>query len=115
MNASVSYHVHAIKTRFNLFYKFTGKKPQLVTGKNAANQPALLIAETDAYQLADFTATTRVNKYLSVNAGVKNIFDVTNVNNNAAVSTSVHNAGYNVAIGYGRSYFVGLNFQWNKK
>ena len=115
VNASVSYNVPAIKTRFNLFYKFSGKKPQLVTGKNAANQPALLIAETDAYQLADFTATTKVNKYLWVNAGVKNIFDVTNVSNNAAVSTSVHNAGYNVAIGYGRSYFVGLNFQWNKK
>ncbi|MEO6255018.1 MAG: TonB-dependent receptor [Ferruginibacter sp.] len=115
VNASISYHVHIIKTRFNLFYKYTGKKPQLVTGKNAANQPALLIAETDAYHLADFTGTTKINKYLSVNAGVKNLFDVTNINNNAAISTSVHNAGYNVAIGYGRSYFVGLNFQWNKK
>ena len=115
VNASISYNVNVIKTRFNLFYKYSGKKPQLVTGKNAANQPALLIAETDAYHLADFTGTTKINKYLSVNAGIKNIFDVTNVNNNAAVSTSVHNAGYNVAIGYGRSYFVGLNFQWNKK
>lgn len=115
VNASVSYNVNAIKTKFNLFYKYTGKKPQLATGTNAANQPALLIAETEAYHLADFTGTTKINKYLSLNAGVKNIFDVTNVNNNAAVSTSVHNAGYNVAIGYGRSYFVGLNFQWNKK
>jgi len=115
VNASISYNVNIIKTRFNLFYKFTGKKPQLVTGKNGANQPALLIAETESYQLADFTGTTKINKYLSVNAGIKNIFDVTNVSNNAAVSTSVHNAGYNVAIGVGRSYFVGLNFQWNKK
>jgi outer membrane receptor for ferrienterochelin and colicins len=115
LNASVSYNVNAIKTRFNLFYKYTGKKPQLVTGTNAANQRALLIAETEAYHLADLTGTTKINKYLSVNAGVKNIFDVTNVSNNAAVSTSVHNAGYSVAIGYGRSYFVGLNFQWNKK
>ncbi len=115
LNASISYNVDIIKTRFNLFYKYTGKKPQLVTGKDAANQLALLIAVTDAYSLADFTGTTKINKYLSVSAGIKNIFDVTNVSNNAAVSTSVHNAGYNVAIGYGRSYFVGLNFQWNKK
>ena len=115
VNASISYNVNIIKTRFNLFYKYTGKKPQLVTGKNAFNQPALLVATTESYQLADFTGTTKINKYLSVNAGVKNIFDVTNVSNNAAASTSVHNAGYNVAIGYGRSYFVGLNFQWNKK
>lgn len=115
VNASISYHVNIIKTRFNLFYKYSGKKPQLVTGKNAANQPALLIAETESYHLADFTGTTKINRYLSFSAGVKNIFNVTNVSNNAAASTSVHNAGYNVAIGYGRSYFAGLNFQWNKK
>jgi outer membrane receptor for ferrienterochelin and colicins len=56
-----------------------------------------------------------LNKYLAVSAGVKNIFDVTNVSNSAVNSGSIHNAGSTVAIGYGRSYFIGLNFQWNKK
>jgi outer membrane receptor for ferrienterochelin and colicins len=115
LNASVSYNLAKLKTRFNLFYKFTGKKPQLVTGKNTANQQVLLIAETDAYHLADLTANTQINKFISFSAGVKNIFNVTNVSNNAAASTSIHNAGYALAIGYGRSYFAGLSFQWNKK
>ncbi len=115
LNTSVGYQVNRLKTKFNLFYKLTGKKPQFVTGKNAVNQSVLLIAETAAYHLADFTSTTQINKYLNVTAGIKNIFNVTNVNNSAAASTSIHNAGYAVAIGYGRSYFVGLNFQWNKK
>lgn len=115
LNTSIGYQVNRLKTKFNLFYKFTGKKPQFVTGKNAATQSVLLIAETAAYHLADFTSTTQINKYLNVTAGIKNIFNVTNVNNSAAASTSIHNAGYAVAIGYGRSYFVGLNFQWNKK
>jgi outer membrane receptor for ferrienterochelin and colicins len=115
LNAAVTYNLEILKTKFNLFYKFTGKRPQLVTGKNTTNQPVLLIAETDAYHLADFTTNTRINKFISLSAGVKNIFNVTNINNNAAASTSVHNAGYALAIGYGRSYFAGINFQWNKK
>ena len=115
LNASLSYNLSKLKTKFNLFYKFTGKKPQLVTGKSVSNQPVLLIAETGAYHLADFTTFTQINKFISFSAGVKNIFNVTNVRNNAAGSTSIHNAGYALAIGYGRSYFAGLTFQWNKK
>jgi outer membrane receptor for ferrienterochelin and colicins len=115
LNASVSYNITKIKTKFNLFYKFTGKRPQYVTGKNASNQSVLLISQTASYNLADFTGNTQINKWLGVTAGIKNIFDVTNVNNSAAASGSIHSAGSSVAIGYGRSYFVGLNFQWNKK
>jgi outer membrane receptor for ferrienterochelin and colicins len=115
LNASVSYMLQAIKTKFNLFFKYTGKRPQYVTGKNASGQNVLTIAETENYNLADFTTTTQLNKYLAVSAGVKNIFDVTNVSNSAVNSGSIHNAGSTVAIGYGRSYFIGLNFQWNKK
>jgi outer membrane receptor for ferrienterochelin and colicins len=115
LNAVVSYRLDKIKTSFSLFYKLSGKKPQLVTGVNSANKAVLLIAETDAYSLADFTGTTKINKYLSVNAGVKNIFDVTDVRNDAPTSNSIHNGGYNVSIGYGRSYFAGLSYQWNKK
>lgn len=115
LNASVSYMVSRIKTKFNLFYKLSGKKPQYVTGKNASSQNVLTIAETESYQLADFTANTQVNRYFGITAGVKNIFDVTNINNNATVSGSIHNAGNSVAIGYGRSYFIGLNFQLTKK
>jgi outer membrane receptor for ferrienterochelin and colicins len=115
LNASVSYMLQAIKTKFNLFYKYTCKRPQYVTGKNASGQNVLTIAETENYNLADFTTNTQLNKYLAVSAGVKNIFDVTNINNSAVNSGSIHNAGSTVAIGYGRSYFIGLNFQWNKK
>jgi outer membrane receptor for ferrienterochelin and colicins len=115
LNASVSYNITKLKTKFNLFYKFTGKRPQYVTGTNSSNQSVLLIAETASYHLADFISNTQINKFLGVTAGVKNIFDVTNINNSATASGSIHNAGNAVAIGYGRSYFIGVNFQWNKK
>lgn len=115
LTTSISYNITPIRTKLNLFYKFTGKRPQYVTGRNASNQSVLLIAETESYHLADFTTNTQINKYIGFTAGVKNIFDVTNVSNSAASSNSIHNAGTAVSVGYGRSYFVGLNFQWNKK
>ncbi len=115
INTSVTYAVTALKTKLSLFYKYTGKKPQLVTGKNTANQPVLLTTEIAAFHLADFTAYTTLSKYISITAGARNIFDVTNVSNSAASSNSIHSSGNSVAISYGRSYFLGLNFQWSKK
>ena len=115
LSTSVSYTVSKLKTKLNLFYKYTGERPQYVTGKNTANQPVLLISKTGAYHLADFISNTQINKYIGFTAGVKNIFDVTNVNYSVASTGSIHNAGNAVSVGYGRSYFIGLNFQWKKK
>lgn len=115
LSASINYSVNKIKTKFSLFYKYTGTRPQYVTGTSTSGQDVLYIAETAGYHLADLTANTAVNKYISIAAGVKNIFDVSNVNNTAASSGSIHNAGGAVAISYGRSYFIGLNLQWNRK
>ncbi len=115
VTATLSYNASALKTKFNVLYKYTGLKPQYVYGKNASNQQVLYIAETDAFNWADFTAVTSVNKYINVTAGVKNIFDVINVNNTATASGSIHSSAGPVMVGYGRSYFIGLNFQWNKK
>lgn len=112
---TASRYIPLLKTKLNLFYKFTGKKPQYVTGTNAASQEVLYIAETAGFSFADFTTFTQLNKYVAVQAGMKNIFDVTNVNNTAASSGSIHSSAGSVPVSYGRSYFIGLNFQWNKK
>ncbi|HNO99661.1 MAG TPA: TonB-dependent receptor [Ferruginibacter sp.] len=116
LSASVSYTVKPIQTKLNLFYKYTGRRPQYVTGTSTSGQSVLYVAETAAYNLADFTFNTVLNKYITVSGGVKNIFDVNNVNTNAASSSgSIHNAGSSIAINYGRSYFIGLNLHWNRK
>ena len=112
INANVMYHIRKIKTIFSLFYKFAGENPAFVTGTQN-NQPAILLTKMSSYNLADLTATTTINKYISTNIGIKNLFDVINVNN-TAVSSGVHSGGNTRAIGYGRSYFIGINFQWNK-
>lgn len=113
--ASVNYAVNLLKTKFSLFYKYTGSKPQYVNGTNRSGQSVLYIAEAAAYHLADLTFNTTLTKYVSVSGGVKNIFDVNNVNTTAAASGSLHGSGNSLAINYGRSYFIGLNLQWNGK
>lgn len=114
LTASASYRVDLLRSKFNLFYKYTGKRPQYVTGKNAGNQAILYIAETAPFHMADVTSNTVINKYISITAGVKNLFDVNNINNSAGPSGSLHSAGNTVSIGYGRSYFMGLQLQWSK-
>ncbi|MFN8252528.1 MAG: TonB-dependent receptor [Ferruginibacter sp.] len=115
INAAISYDATPLKTKFSLLYKFTGTKPQYVYGKNSSGQQVLYIAKISSFNWADFTATTTVNKLVSVSAGVKNIFNINNVNNTATSSGSIHSGAGPVPVSYGRSYFVGLNFQWNKK
>ena len=113
INSNVAYNVKNWRTKFALFYKYTGEKPAFTFGTNPAGQDIIYVAKTSSYNLADFTVTTGINKWLTVNGGVKNIFNVTDVVN-TAVSTGIHNSNGPLAVSYGRSYFLGLSVQWNK-
>jgi len=113
INSNIIYNITRIKTSLGFFYKFIGTKPAFVTG-TLNNQPAVILTKTSSYHLADLTATTVINKFISTSIGVKNLFDVTTVAN-TAVSSGLHSSNGARAIGYGRSYFIGLNLQWNKK
>ena len=113
LNSDIIYNIRRFKTKLGLFYKFIGNKPAFSAGTQNS-QPAIILTSTSSYNLADFTINTAVNKYITVNAGVKNLFDVTNVANTAPAG-SIHSTGGAMAIGYGRSYFLGLNLQWSKK
>ena len=116
INSNITYNLKKIHTSFGLFYKFTGKKPAFSYETTGVTQPGYYVTETNSYNLADFTVTTRVNRFASIAAGVKNIFDVNNVNSTTVVSSnSAHSSGGALAVSYGRSYFLGLNLQWNKK
>jgi outer membrane receptor for ferrienterochelin and colicins len=114
VNSNIMYDVKKWKTKFGLFYKYTGARPSFAFGTNTNGQDIIYVAKTSSFNLADFTVTTAINKWLTVNGGVKDIFDVTDVTN-TAVSTGIHNSAGPLAVSYGRSYFLGLSFQWNKK
>lgn len=55
-----------------------------------------------------------VLKYLTVNAGIKNLFDITQLTNTSASSGGAHSSGGAIPYSYGRSYVLGLSFNWSK-
>ena len=112
VNSTIGYDFSKVGMTMNLFYKLTGKLPfyQFAT---INGQQQLILAQTDSYNWMDFTVTKKLFKLFTINAGIKNIFDVTLVNNTAV--GGVHGTTGAQPIAYGRSYFAGLSFNWDKK
>ncbi|SEN23149.1 outer membrane receptor for ferrienterochelin and colicins [bacterium A37T11] len=112
VNANLLYHLKKIRTDVSLFYKFNGKLPSYET--TIENEETIIHrAERSAYHIADFTINKYINNRLSLAGGVKNLFNVTNVRNTSADVGGAHSTGGPVPLGYGRSFFLGLNFQFS--
>jgi outer membrane receptor for ferrienterochelin and colicins len=115
VNSNITYNIKKIKTSLGLFYKFVGVAPNLSNDPTGREQ-GLFPTKTSSYNLADFTITTNANKHFTLQAGIKNLFDVTSVNSNTVISSNLsHNNSNALLVNYGRSYFLGLVFQFNKK
>lgn len=105
------YEWHKQNMTFAFFYKYSGKLPIYVLTET--NEFAKTIMQD--YNTADASITrTFFNKLIGVSIGVKNIFDVKNIN--GVTSGSAHSSGGNsVSVGTGRSYFVKLDINFNTK
>ena len=113
VNSFISYSFPAIGLDLNLFYKLTGKLPyyQITAGNG---QSTFHLVQTDAYHWADLTVNKKIFSLLKLNAGIRNLFNVSTVNNTAIISGAHSSAGAK-PIGYGRSFFAGLIFNWQTK
>ncbi|HEU4555867.1 MAG TPA: TonB-dependent receptor [Chitinophaga sp.] len=109
VNANITWQLLRMGGTVSLFYKFSGVRPtyELATVNNAE---AVHLAKTAAFHYADVTASKRVNKYLTLQAGVKNVFNVDRLKNTSADIGQAHSTGGPVLMWYGRSYFLGLRF-----
>jgi outer membrane receptor for ferrienterochelin and colicins len=113
VNTNVSYVFPKLDATVNLAYKFSGKRP--VYEIDATNN-SVRLARTGAFSLADLMISKSILKTLTLNAGVRNLLDVTTVSNSAVASGAVHSTGAGpVPMNYGRSYVVGLSFNWTKE
>jgi len=110
VNGTVLYRFKKLKADIGFFYKFTGKLPSYST--TAAGD--IYLSEISSYHWADLTVGKRLLKYLSLQAGVKNLFNVKRVGSTVQ-NGGAHSTGGAVLTGYGRSCFVGLSFQWSKR
>jgi outer membrane receptor for ferrienterochelin and colicins len=110
VNSNLGYSFSKIGLDINLFYKFTGQRPFYVL--NGSQQ--VVLSKRESYSWSDFTVNKKLFRYFVINGGIRNLFDVKGVNSTIAGS-SVHGSNGVTSIGYGRSYFAGLVFNWNKK
>ncbi len=88
----------------NAFIKYTGAKTVFNINQESGE---IVESQIDAFSLADIQLSRSfANKRVQINVGVKNVFDVQNVQNQVQ-SGGVHAGGSsNLAIGTGRSYFL---------
>ncbi len=111
VNANISYEFKNIGLGANLFYKYTGE-----TAFYSVDSTGNFIRSAfKAYHTADFSLNKKLGKYLQLNAGVRNLFDVSRVGVSSSVSSGVHNnSGLSRSIATGRSYFASVVFNINK-
>lgn len=116
VNVEIMYHLNATKTKINLFYKFTGRRDNYVaTTDPVTKELVLTLGRRQAYHTADLNIQQHIHAMLSITAGVRNLFNVSTLQN-SAVSGSVHGSGSNsMPFSYGRSYFMSLNVNFNNK
>ncbi len=112
-NTAIGYSFSKIGLDANLFYKFTGKQPSYVMQGSD-----IVLAEMKGYQMADITVNKKfkmaVLKYFNLSAGVRNLFDVVRVNTNVVSTGGIHTGSGARNLGYGRSFFAGILFNWEK-
>lgn len=108
VTASITYKFTG--TEIALFYKYTGKREKYIYN---ARTNVLSRGGMDGFHWADLTISRKVGKYIQIQAGVKNIFNVTTLENTAAEVGHASNST-SALIGVGTSYFVGMNFNFGR-
>ncbi|GGM77667.1 TonB-dependent receptor [Dyadobacter beijingensis] len=110
INANLLYNFKKAGASINLFYKYSGKRPVYET----TDQVNVHLAETEGFHMADLTLSKTLGKQLNLLGGIKNLFDVTSLQNSSTDTGGAHSTGGAVPMSFGRSYFLGLSFQFTK-
>ncbi|MFZ6010933.1 MAG: TonB-dependent receptor plug domain-containing protein [Bacteroidota bacterium] len=112
LNASAGYDFKKIGTKLSFYYKYTGSLPayELATSNG---QETIRLAKMADYHWADVSVGKHVGKFITITGGVRNLLNVKQVNSTSLAAGS-HNPAGPRPVGYGRSYFLSLNFQWKK-
>lgn len=113
VNSTLTYLIPWIKTDISVFYKWTGALPGFEMGTDGEGNPMPRQIVLDGFHWMDITMKRSILPSLSVNLGVRNALNVTNVQSSTE-SGGGHSAGPSRPIGYGRSYFLSLQYQFSK-
>jgi len=106
VRSNIRYTFQPIGLTASVFYKYTGNTPQFILASDNSIQQS----EIQGFQMADASLQRKFwNNRLELTFGVKNIFDITNINSISSGGT--HSSGGFQSISTGRSYFGSLKIQ----
>lgn len=107
-NASASYLFPTIDTRLSARLKYNGEIERYI--QDQVTQ-AYVRGKQDSFTWLDVSAQKSFfDRSLELTLGVRNLFDVVQVNNTAMIGQSHDAADTSLLMGHGRSYFVKLAF-----
>jgi outer membrane receptor for ferrienterochelin and colicins len=110
VTVSSSYRFVKPDITLSLYYKYTGSAPQL-----AFDTRLITWGWIDPYNMMDFTASHGFwNSRIRLSAGVKNIFNTTTIPTTGSGGGAHSSGDGSMSVGYGRTAFVKLSFQFNK-
>ena len=96
-----------------VFYKYTGSLPAYETGIDASGAGTVFLTKRDGFHMADLTVTKAAGRFLTLQGGVRNLFDVVRIQSTSS-GGAAHSSGGPVLTAFGRSYFAGISFQWSR-
>lgn len=113
VTATGSYNIPKGGWNFSIYYKYTGRTPypEIV---NVNGEQVVNIAKVDAYHWADATIQKELFKNLTATFGVRNLFNITNVNSTSLAVSGAHSSGPIRPIGSGRAYYLSLSYIFNQ-
>jgi outer membrane receptor for ferrienterochelin and colicins len=113
VNSNITYTLPKINGSISLFYKYTGSLPSYkLTVENDPN--SVKLTKIGDFHTADLMLNKNLFKSLTINAGIKNLFNVTQLSNTSTATGGAHSTGGDVPYSYGRSYVLGLTYNCNK-
>ncbi len=111
VTATASYKTLAGGWVFSMYYKYTGRTPYYAITTVNGEQVASLV-KIDAYQWADASVQKQLSKQFTTTVGIRNLFNVMNINSTGAATGSTHSSGPVRPIGSGRAYYLSLNYMF---
>ncbi|KQM66199.1 TonB-dependent receptor [Pedobacter sp. Leaf216] len=110
INSNITYTLAKLRGSISLFYKYTGALPsyQLITENSTST---VKLVKISGFHTADLMLNKNLFKSLTINAGVKNLFNITQLANSSTASGGAHSTGgATVPYSYGRAYVLGLSY-----
>lgn len=95
-----------IDTKFSIYYKYTGRMPSFMIKDNVVTEYFI-----EDYNMMDFNVSKKLFNIFDISAGVKNLFDIKDIQSTISSSGGVHTASSSFPIGWGRSFFVNLKIK----